>query len=64
MSVYSAVVLSGSNTNSNFRGFLIQARTVADDSAVGTFFVTNSGGDHQTVCTARVSVLHLCVKST
>ena len=54
MSVYSAVVLSGTNANEDFRGFLIQGRTMADGSPVGTFEI-GSNTNQQTVCTGMVS---------
>ena len=46
------VQLKGTSRNRNFRGFLIQARTVGDDSPVGSF---NSGTSHKQVCTNNVS---------
>ena len=53
--VFSAVVLSGGSNNTDFIGFLIQGRIMADDTtAVGTF--TANGDDQQTVCDNDVSV--------
>ena len=53
--VFSAVVLSGSTNNTDFIGFLIQGRIMADGTtAVGTFTV--NGDDQQTVCVNDVSV--------
>ena len=51
--LYFVVQLKGTPRNRNFRGFLIQARTVGDDSPVGSF---NSGTLHQQVCTNNVSL--------
>ena len=47
------VQLRGTSRDSNFRGFLIQARTVVDGSAVGSF---DNGTLHQQVCTNEVSI--------
>ena len=46
-------MLSGTTTNADFRGFLVQGRIMADDTSTGTF--TDNGDDHQVVCT-EVSV--------
>lgn len=43
-------MLSGGSSNTNFRGFLIQASTMADGTAVGTFMV-DGAADQQTQCT-------------
>ena len=43
-----AVVLSGGTMSPDFRGFIIQARRVADDSPVGLFV---DGDDYQPLCT-------------
>lgn len=43
------VVLSGTSENMDFRGFIIQARTVADGSPVGQFMTDNST-DQQPQC--------------
>lgn len=47
----SIVQLKGTSKDSNFRGFLIQARTVGDGSAVGSF---DRGTLHKQVCTNEV----------
>ena len=48
-------MLSGTDANMDFRGFIIQARTMADDSPVGQFMIgTNT--DQQLLCTGNVSV--------
>ena len=47
------VQLRGISRDINFRGFLIQARTVVDDSAVGSF---NNGTLYQQACTNEVSI--------
>ena len=47
------VQLRGTSRDSNFKGFLIQARTVVDGSAVGSF---DSGTLHQQACTNEVSI--------
>ena len=44
------------STNHSFRGFLIQARTASDGSAVGRF---DSGAQHQQVCTNEVCIIQL-----
>jgi len=44
------VIIRGAS-DPNFRGFLIQARTCADDTPVGTF---NSGDIYQQLCTSNV----------
>jgi len=46
-----AVIIRGAS-DPNFRGFLIQARTCADDTPVGIFIVPNS--EYQGVCTGNV----------
>ena len=50
-------MLSGNATanNTDFRGFIIQARTMADGSPVGQFMTGNST-DQQVQCTNNVSV--------
>ena len=48
-----AVVLSGGMQDTDFRGFIIQARAFADDSPVGTFM---SGDNSQPVCTDDVGL--------
>ena len=55
-----AVTLSGSG-GEEFRGFLVQARTVADDSPVGTFI---DNGDDQALssCTPSEVVYSLLLK--
>jgi len=40
--------MEGGATNTDFRGFLIQARLAADDSRVGTFAA--SGTNYQSAC--------------
>ena len=47
------VQLRGTSKDSNFRGFLIQARTVVDGSAVGSF---DNGTLYQQVCTNEVTI--------
>jgi len=42
----------------DYRGFLIQARLVANDSAVGTFSNPNSDPAYQTQCSNDVSFVH------
>ena len=49
------VVLSGTPANMDFRGFLIQARTMADGSPVGQF-MTDGSNDQQSRCTGNVSI--------
>ena len=51
-----AVTLSGSG-GEEFRGFLVQARTVADDSPVGTFI---DNGDDQALSSCTPSDVHKC----
>ena len=53
---FSVVILSGSATNANFRGFLIQGRVMADDTATGTF--TDNDDDQQLVCNGDVSFIN------
>ena len=48
-----AVVLSGGMENTDFRGFIIQAQTVADGSPVGSFM---GGTNSQPVCTDDVGL--------
>ena len=48
-----AVMLSGGTTNTDFRGFIIQARTMADDSPVGEFM---AGSNSQPQCTNDVCI--------
>lgn len=52
--IYPIVILSGSSGNADFRGFLIQGRTMATNTAVGTF--VDNGGDQRTACTNNVCV--------
>ena len=52
---YSTVVLSGSSSNSDFNGFLIQGRMMADNSPVGTF--VDNGNNQQIKCSS-VSIKH------
>ena len=40
----------------DYRGFMIQARLVDDDSPVGTFSNPDSDPDYQTQCTNDVSL--------
>ena len=47
------VVLRGSSSNQDFKGFLIQGRVRASDSPAGTF---GSGTNYQSQCTGNVSV--------
>ena len=53
--LFSVVILSGTTTNADFQGFLVQARVMASDTATGTF--TDNGDDQQLVCTGDVSVI-------
>ena len=46
MFVYYAVILSGSRSNPNFRGFLIQGRVVADSTSTAGTFVDNDYKQH------------------
>ena len=46
------VILRGTSSNPNFRGFLIQGRKQADESAVGSF---GSGTGYQSRCAGDVS---------
>ena len=48
-------MLSGTANNTNFRGFIIQARAMADDSPVGQF-MNGTNADQQVQCTNYVSV--------
>ena len=48
-------MLSGTFANMDFRGFIIQARRVADDSPVGQF-MTGTYTDQQVQCDGDVSV--------
>ena len=48
-------MLSGSSNNTDFLGFLIQGRVMADGSTAAGTFTANSD-DQQTVCTGDVSV--------
>ena len=50
-----AVVLSGSDINGNFRGFLIQGRIVADGSTTAGTFIDN-GSDQQVICDVSTSI--------
>ena len=55
------VLLSGTSLDRNFRGFLIQARTVGDNSSVGSF---DSGILHQQVCSGNVCFnMFVCIKA-
>ena len=47
-------MLSGTTTNLDFRGFLVQGRVMADESTTGTFI--DNGDDQQVVCSGSVSV--------
>ena len=46
---------TANDTDMNFRGFIIQARTMADYSPVGQFMIGNST-DQKVQCTDDVSV--------
>ena len=48
------VVLSGTSSNTNFKGFLVQGRMMADGTAVGRFVVT--GNDQRITCSDKVSI--------
>lgn len=52
------VKLSGTPLNQNFRGFLIQARTVGDNSSVGSF---KNGSVCKQLCTNNVRMF-VCTK--
>lgn len=52
--VFTTVVLSGSSSNADFRGFLIQGRTM-NDAATGTFM---KNGDNQQIICENVSYYH------
>ena len=66
---FSAVVLSGSSSDADFRGFLVQGRVVADGNTMGTF--TDNGDDQQVVCsgvsgkitTAILIYLHVHIRA-
>ena len=47
------VMLSGGTSNTDFRGFIIQARTMADNSPVGEFM---AGSNSQPQCTSDVCI--------
>ena len=47
MFVFITVILSGSSSNTNFRGFLIQGRNM-NNAATGTF--VDNGDDQQILC--------------
>jgi len=52
-----------SNDGKNFKGFMIQARRVADDSAIGKFFFNYSNNEYQPQCDNNVSIamnIYLC----
>ena len=49
------VILSGGDVNQDFRGFLMQARTMADETPVGEFMI-GSSTDQQNRCMDNVSV--------
>ena len=53
------MTLSGSG-GEQFRGFLVQARTVADGTPVGTFI---DNGDDQTLSSCNSSEVGLCIYS-
>ena len=56
--ILNAVTLSG-NSGEQFRGLLVQTRTVADDSRVGMFTVTDEANTRLSECTpANVSYMH------
>ena len=46
-------MLSGGTQNTDFRGFIIQARRMADDLPVGLFL---DGDDYHVLCSDDVSV--------
>ena len=46
---YYTVILSGSSSNPNFRGFLIQGRVVADGTTAAGTFVVNEN-NQRTAC--------------
>ena len=52
-------MLSGTAQNSNFRGFIIQAQRVADDSPVGQFM---NGNNYQPRCMDNVGFIIIDVK--
>ena len=49
-----AVVLRGSSSNRDFKGFLVQGRVRASDSPAGSF---GSGNNYQSQCTGNVSLV-------
>ena len=53
---FSVVILSGGDNNADFRGFLIQGRLMADDTAIGTFL--DNGEDQQLACDGNVSFIN------
>ena len=65
------VILQGGSSNPDFKGFMIQGRTKADNSPVGTFNDTDKT-DYQTQCSGEVSstasikvhLLNICMLST
>ena len=58
LTIFSAVRLRGTSVDRDFRGFIIQARTLADNSTVGSF---NSGSLHQQVCSNNVCFNYIYV---
>ena len=46
---------TANDTTMDFRGFIIQARTMADDSPVGQF-INGTNANQQVRCTNNVSV--------
>jgi len=53
----SLIVILRGGTDPNFRGFMIQARRVADNSPVG-FFDATDGVNYQEVCDSDVSEIY------
>ena len=51
-----AVVLSGTDINGNFIGFLIQGRIMADSSTTAGMFIDN-GSDQQVTCDVSTSII-------
>ena len=54
--VYFAVILSGTSSNVNFRGFFIQSRTSGGSTNAGTF--VDNGDDQRITCDHNVR-MHL-----
>ena len=55
--ILSVLVILRGGSNPDFRGFMIQARTVADDSPVGSFDATDAT-NYQERCDFDVSAIN------